>query len=892
MCDTVRLEGETLLCEGKYKKFHPSCQGRIPSLFAILCMDCYLCHEPSFARSRAQSPWSVQNRMKTARSLLLPLCILAAALAIIVWLYPVAHPFGGLVAPVPRGRIESEALALLREAAGNERTPGVVIAQLSRDADALRAAHAKTGIEEANRAARTGFPMYRWTVRFTALSDVRISTRGMNDDERAFRRASRIVTGDAQVRFDVWGRLLHLATPLSDSTSFHPTARRVAAEQARSFLEKRCILEGMDASVPPITTRELLRDAFERSLQPVGDTALAALHVFQCVVWSDILADSARFSVTVQDNAVTRYEMSHGVPPDSEEIPWMRLVSNVLLFGLVIVAMIVVFLRRIRAYEIGWRRALVLGILGAVCFITTLVLQMEGQQTWELLVALLVAPTFFGAAVVFVWAVGETVSREGGSNRFFAFDLLGKGHVLHSEIGRAILAGIAGGASAFAAWLLVARIIAAVSDLSLMPGDGSLETAFSSSLPGVLIFAREVQGALFLTAAIFLFLLPIIEKRIHSRALLVAIGALAYAVAVQKNTEPFAAGLLIDAAAGAVFSYIALRRGVLAVLLALVCSGVLESGTALFGMHSAGHLGWAWGLAAAGVAACVLAATALLLRDSDVRPDDIAPSFAARITERQRLKRELDVARDVQMSFLPKEGPALPGYVIAARCLPAYEVGGDYYDFVDLGRGRLGVAIGDVSGKGTQAAFYMTLTKGFLRALAHRCSSPADVLREMNGLFQHNVERGHFVSMVYAVFDREHGTVTLARAGHNPVVHIRADETVLLRPRGSALGLHGSDMEIEDLVLPFTPGDTFVFYTDGFTEAMTRAREEFGDDRFLEAIGRHPHDDPHTLLTALVSEVREFVGRAAQHDDMTMVVVHLDAVERVEDVRTSPGSIP
>ena len=152
--------------------------------------------------------------------------------------------------------------------------------------------------------------MYRWTVRFTAMSDVRISTRGMNDDERAFRRASRIVTGDAQVRFDVWGRLLQLTTPLSDSTSFHPTTRRDAAEHARRFLEKRCILEGMDVAVPPITSRERLRDAFERSLWPAGDTAIAALHVFQCVVWSDILADSARFSVTVQDNAVTGYEMA------------------------------------------------------------------------------------------------------------------------------------------------------------------------------------------------------------------------------------------------------------------------------------------------------------------------------------------------------------------------------------------------------------------------------------------------------------------------------------------------------------------------------------------------------------------------------------------------------
>ena len=122
------------------------------------------------------------------------------------------------------------------------------------------------------------------------------------------------------------------------------------------------------------------------------------------------------------------------------------------------------------------------------------------------------------------------------------------------------------------------------------------------------------------------------------------------------------------------------------------------------------------------------------------------------------------------MSFLPKENPILKGIDIASICIPAFEVGGDYYDFIRLGKNKLGIIIGDVSGKGTQAAFYMTLTKGFLKAIAKHTDSPAEVLTKMNELFYENVERGRFISMIYAVVDLENKLIRIARAGHNPVI--------------------------------------------------------------------------------------------------------------------------
>ncbi len=155
------------------------------------------------------------------------------------------------------------------------------------------------------------------------------------------------------------------------------------------------------------------------------------------------------------------------------------------------------------------------------------------------------------------------------------------------------------------------------------------------------------------------------------------------------------------------------------------------------------------------------------------------------------MQSELEIARDVQMSFLPVKNPQFKGLDIAAKCIPALEVGGDYYDFVRLDESRLGIIIGDVSGKGTQAAFYMTLTKGFVKALSKTIKSPSEFLIQINELFYENVERGTFISMIYGIFDLKENTLTFSRAGHNPVLARQSDknEIELLNPVGLALGL-------------------------------------------------------------------------------------------------------
>jgi serine phosphatase RsbU (regulator of sigma subunit) len=259
--------------------------------------------------------------------------------------------------------------------------------------------------------------------------------------------------------------------------------------------------------------------------------------------------------------------------------------------------------------------------------------------------------------------------------------------------------------------------------------------------------------------------------------------------------------------------------------------------------------------------------------------DSITPKFVENITERQRLKKELDVARHVQMSFLPRVNPKLEGIEIASTCIPAFEVGGDYYDFIHLGKNKLGIIIGDVSGKGTQAAFYMTLTKGFLKAIAKLTDSPSEVLTKMNELFYENVERGRFISMIYAIIDLENKSLKIARAGHNPVIyHNKSGNVSLISPTGLALGLDKGDLfskVISEFIEEIKPGKTFVFYTDGFTEAVNKKGEEYGFDRMVDIIKAWNLYSAEVIKEKMIADLNNFIGNAPQHDDMTMVILKI-----------------
>ena len=172
----------------------------------------------------------------------------------------------------------------------------------------------------------------------------------------------------------------------------------------------------------------------------------------------------------------------------------------------------------------------------------------------------------------------------------------------------------------------------------------------------------------------------------------------------------------------------------------------------------------------------------------------------------------------------------------------------------------------------------MTLTKGFLKALTRIAYTPANFLTELNSLFYENVERGTFISMVYGVIDLENKNIKIARAGHNPVIVKNSLKgfTEFLNSSGMALGLEKGPIfnrSIKEVEVPFSSGDIFVFYTDGFTEAMNKLNEEFGENRLVSSVEDNSMLHAKQILDNILKEVHNFMGKAVQHDDMTMVVV-------------------
>jgi sigma-B regulation protein RsbU (phosphoserine phosphatase) len=254
--------------------------------------------------------------------------------------------------------------------------------------------------------------------------------------------------------------------------------------------------------------------------------------------------------------------------------------------------------------------------------------------------------------------------------------------------------------------------------------------------------------------------------------------------------------------------------------------------------------------------------------------------------EKQRLDDELRIAREIQKSLLPVQLPQIPGLDIADLCEPAREVGGDYYDFFEIGPRQLGVMIADVSGKGTSAALYMAELKGLMLALSHSERSPRKLLIDVNRRLVGHLDNRSFITMTYAVIDLDAGTMTCARAGHTPLVVVSDGKSEVLTPDGMVLGLRlpGADHRFEEIlqehVQPLRAGDVIVLYTDGITEAMDATGELFGDAALARVLSSHPGLDAAGIRERVLREVKAFVGDAEPHDDMTMVVLKIEAEAR------------
>jgi sigma-B regulation protein RsbU (phosphoserine phosphatase) len=256
--------------------------------------------------------------------------------------------------------------------------------------------------------------------------------------------------------------------------------------------------------------------------------------------------------------------------------------------------------------------------------------------------------------------------------------------------------------------------------------------------------------------------------------------------------------------------------------------------------------------------------------------------------EKKRLEEELRIAHEIQMSLLPQGPLQMPGLSVTALCVPAREVGGDYYDFLPLDDHRVGVLIADVSGKGTSAALYMAELKGLMLSLSEIHSSPRELLIAANRIIAHHLDARSFITMTYAVVDLRKRIMTYARAGHTPLIYVPgagvgARDVRILVPDGMVVGLKLDNGEMFDRLLQeetiaLRPGDLYLFFTDGISEAMNAHDDCFGESRLGELVQAHAHLPSAELRERVLREIAAFVGDAPQHDDMTMILLKVDEV--------------
>ncbi len=255
--------------------------------------------------------------------------------------------------------------------------------------------------------------------------------------------------------------------------------------------------------------------------------------------------------------------------------------------------------------------------------------------------------------------------------------------------------------------------------------------------------------------------------------------------------------------------------------------------------------------------------------------------------EKRRLEEELRIAREIQMSLLPRGAMQMAGLSVTALCVPAREVGGDYYDFFPLDDHRVGLLIADVAGKGTSAAFYMAELKGLVLSLSRIYESPRQLLIEVNNIISDNIDSRSFITMTYAMVDVRRRTVTYARAGHTPLIYLPSAngarrEAKVITPSGMVVGLRieglGTLFEtnLEEVTLPFSHGDVFCWFTDGITEAMNDQSDFFGEDRLRDLVTEHAELSSEELRERIMREVEAFVGDADAHDDMTMILLKVE----------------
>ncbi len=494
----------------------------------------------------------------------------------------------------------------------------------------------------------------------------------------------------------------------------------------------------------------------------------------------------------------------------------------------------------------------------------------------------LILSFFMGLLVFAAWTVGESYARSLWPNKMKGIDAFIKGHFFSIDSGASLLKGfVLGTALAFS--YLVVGLILNQPDAKIFLSPANLLESHASYIPVLGTIVDGMLTAILAAVGVTFFIVNISYQRWKKKWVSILLSGLVTTLGfVIASTPPSLNNFGVNLVAGFIFgcgiAYIYFLFDLLTIISLNFTTVLVSRG---YMLYASDNTFYDWNFA---ILIIAYIAIPIIYFISRIKKEDFVlenyglPTHVQRISERERLRKEMEIAARVQLSLLPKEEPKIPGYDIASISIPAVEAGGDYFDFVKLSGNKIGIAIGDVSGKGIGAAIYMTLTKGILQAHAEENVSPANVLVKVNRLLYKTIEKNSFVSMFYAILDIGKHSITYSRAGHNPGILCsqEAGGTRLLFSKGMALGLEeGSIFEstLKEEDIEVKSGDVFVLYTDGFTEAMNERHQQYGEQTLIELIEKNRDKSAKELINIVLKDVKKFVDNYPQHDDMTMVVV-------------------
>lgn len=589
--------------------------------------------------------------------------------------------------------------------------------------------------------------------------------------------------------------------------------------------------------------------------------------------------------IGVSAATVTSYESSLAINQDKFKFSKFEHISDIvwtivvmLTWMVILIIMAVVFFKRMKHEELEFKRAWWPAI--AVMLLLWLSVGISLWPEWpEILLGGGLAGIFSGIGILVVFALTESYTREVWPEKIALLDLLFRGRFRVRELGEALLRSLFIGGLTLA---VLGGIVLLKSKLNIgyITVDNEDLWAFNSRLQLVRQFISSFIPAFFIALIFLGFSAALLTSKIRRSGWIVTLLALLLTLSglFTEFLKPHLWGGLMTLPLAFLWGYWVRKYDWMTMFLSLFMVYVIFD---LYQIHllpdTAADL--ARTLFNVFLAAYTLAGVWLIFSPRGVSDfEHYVPEYVSRIAERERFLRELEIARNLQLQFLPHREPQFPGLDIASICKPAMEVGGDYYDFIRQDDRYLTVVIGDVSGKGVSAAFYMTMIKGIIKTLARQLKEPANVLAELNEVFYENAPRNVFVSLLYATFDLEQRTLTFARAGHNPLLvrKSKAGGMESLNPPGLAIGMEKGVLFskiIKDQSVTIESGDILIFYTDGVTEAMNPRGEEFGEKRLYEIIRQYSDRSAGEILEELRQAVFGFSAGAPQHDDFTLVVV-------------------